>query len=114
MKARDKTFEKGSKKLDKDKILEKIEQEKRFQKEQMNREEYLSLSKGQKKKFYESMIQSIEKVVKLEEKIGIKSKNYSFYYKTLLNNVNENILRSESRLKRIVLIEKNNNDKNGI
>jgi hypothetical protein len=110
MKARNKTVEKDSKKLNRDKIIEKIERERNFQRQQEKSDEYNhTLSKNQRKKLYESLIHSIDKVVKLEAKLGVKSKkskDYSLYYKAMLKDINKRIVRSQNTLKRIVLVEK--------
>jgi len=106
---KNKIIEKGSKKIDTDKILEKIAKQIQFQKQRMKAEENsYGLSKNQRKKLYESIISSIGKVTKLREQLGIKSEESSIctYYKHKLKNVNEAIKRSQIVGKRIILLEK--------
>lgn len=106
-----KIINKSSKKLDEDKILEKIEKEIIFQNKQAKIEMFNhKLSKNQRKKLYESMIYSMNKVIKLREKIGLKQRETGryLYFKMMLKSVNEEIKRSQTVGKRIVLTEKNN------
>ena len=104
---------KDYKKVDKERILKRIEKEERFQRQQMKIESSadfkfsFNISKNQRKELYKSIISSMEKVVKLKEKLGIKSKDKTVYFRGMLEIVNKNIERSQNRLKRIVLVEKN-------
>lgn len=99
-----------NKKINKNKILKRIEIEENFQNQQYKMDMHNhKLSRGQRKKMYEKIISSIENVIKLNQKIGVKPKDKSkqiSYFKTKLKNITESILKSQTKGKRIVLFEK--------